>query len=74
MKPFKHRLFYSIPVALLGIGLSTSGSADQEFTSMQSEDVERVEIKVDIDAAAERLAGGVRFPTSSNVELDDFYG
>jgi len=72
MKTFDHRLWYSIPVALLGIGLSASGCADQEFTSMQSEDVEPVVIEVDIDAAAERLAGGVRFPTISNEDRDDF--
>ncbi|RLQ20660.1 M20/M25/M40 family metallo-hydrolase [Seongchinamella sediminis] len=72
MKSFKHSLLYSVPAALLGIGLSVSACAEQEFTSMQSEDVDPVVIEVDIDAAAKRLAGGVRFPTISNEDRDDF--
>jgi carboxypeptidase PM20D1 len=47
-------------------------TSQQEFTSMQSADVDPVKIEVDINAAAERLAGGVRFPTISNEDRDDF--
>ena len=59
---------------LLGIALVVTSlpACSQDFSSMQGPDVEPVTIDVDVDAAAERLAGGVRFPTISNEDRDDF--
>ena len=55
-----------------GSGQAGQETRTQDFTSMQSEDVEPVQIEIDVEAAAERLAGGVRFPTISNEDRDDF--
>ena len=54
-----------------GASAGQSGS-QQELTSMQSEDVEPVDSDFDLEASAERLAGGVRFPTISNEDREDF--
>ncbi|TVZ41345.1 carboxypeptidase PM20D1 [Alteromonadaceae bacterium 2753L.S.0a.02] len=56
---------------VLSLGLTATAST-KEFTSMQMTGVEPVTIKVDIDAAAERLSKGVQFPTTSNQDRDDF--
>ena len=59
-------------VVLAVVGLVTVGYAEQDFSSMQMQNVEPVEVKVDVDAAAKRLSRGVQFPTISNQDRSDF--
>lgn len=68
------RPWHTLPIVLLSACLSAPAqdAPQQDFSSMQSDDVEPVTIEIDVDAAAERLAGGVRFPTISNEDRDDF--
>lgn len=47
-------------------------SGQHELTSMQMKNVQPVTIKVDVDAAAKRLASAVQFPTVSNQDRSDF--
>ncbi len=72
MNTSKQHLAKYFLATLLGIGLSSTGYADQDFSSMQMKGVEPVTIKVDIDAAAKRLSRAVQFPTISNQDRDDF--
>ncbi len=44
----------------------------QDFSSMQMQGVEQIEISVDLDGAVERLSRAVQFPTISNQDRDDF--
>ncbi|WP_428671672.1 M20 family peptidase [Roseibium sp.] len=44
----------------------------QDFSSMQMQGVEQIEISVDLDGAVERLSRAVQFPTISNQNRDDF--
>ena len=44
----------------------------QAFPSMQMQGVDLAPVEVDADAAAQRLAKGVTFPTISNQDRDDF--
>ncbi len=54
------------------LSLATHAGAEQDFSSMQMQGVERVTVEVDVDAAAKRLSRAVQFPTISNQDRDDF--
>lgn len=67
------KLFTSIASALaLSASVSAWAVNDQDFSSMQMKGVEQVEVKVDLDGAAQRLSQAVQFPTISNQDRNDF--
>lgn len=61
-----------LSVAFFILAFSAISHADQEFTSMQMQGVEPVEVEVDVEAAAKRLSKAVQFPTISNQDRADF--
>lgn len=61
-----------LSIAAFSIASLTFASGSKDFSSMQMKGVEPVATKVDIDAAAKRLAKAVQFPTISNQDRDDF--
>ncbi|MEZ8823950.1 M20 family peptidase [Vibrio amylolyticus] len=67
------KLFKSIASALaLTASVSAWAVEDQDFSSMQMQGVEQVEVKVDLEGAAQRLSQAVQFPTISNQDRSDF--
>ncbi|UTT86648.1 M20 family peptidase [Vibrio pelagius] len=67
------KLFTSIASALvLTASVSAWALEDQDFSSMQMQGVEQVEVKVDLEGAAQRLSQAVQFPTISNQDRSDF--
>ncbi|MBU2908940.1 M20 family peptidase [Vibrio splendidus] len=69
-KPSK--LFTGIASAL-ALSASISAWADeQDFSSMQMQGVEKVDIQVDVEGAAQRLSQAVQFQTISNQDRSDF--
>lgn len=67
------KLFKGIASALaLTASVSAWAVEDQDFSSMQMQGVEQVEVKVDLDGAAQRLSQAVQFPTISNQDRSDF--
>ena len=72
MKILERRLPRYMPIALLSWCVAMHSHAAQDFSSMQMQGVEPVEIAVDIDAAAKRLSEAVQFPTISNQNRADF--
>ncbi|WP_045593354.1 M20 family peptidase [Vibrio vulnificus] len=67
------KLFTSIASALaLSASVSAWAVNDQDFSSMQMKGVEQVEVKVDLEGAAQRLSQAVQFPTISNQDRSDF--
>ncbi|EMB7844968.1 M20 family peptidase [Vibrio vulnificus] len=67
------KLFTSIASALaLSASVSAWAVNDQDFSSMQMKGVEQVEVKVDLEGAAQRLSQAVQFPTISNQDCSDF--
>ncbi|MGI9890128.1 M20 family peptidase [Vibrio chagasii] len=67
------KLFTSIASALaLTASVSAWALEDQDFSSMQMQGVEQVEVKVDLEGAARRLSQAVQFPTISNQDRSDF--
>ena len=67
---------WKLVLGLLICGGSVAWSQEAKpkppFTSMQMRGVERLEIQVDVDSAAQRLSKGVQFPTISNQDREDF--
>jgi carboxypeptidase PM20D1 len=65
-------------IALLAVILCMPGAVplhaqeNRQFNSLQMKDVALVEVTVDVNAAAERLAGGIKFKTISNQDRNDF--
>ena len=59
-------------VVTLSMSVLAYAADDNDFPSLQMKGVEPVAIKVDIDAAAQRLSKGVQFPTISNQDRNDF--
>ena len=72
MNRFKSCVVCFGALAALWLGLPACASSEQELPSLQMQDVERVTVEVDIDAAAERLSKGVQFRTISNQDRSDF--
>ncbi|WP_153446682.1 M20 family peptidase [Vibrio algicola] len=67
------KLFKGIASALaLTASVSAWAVEDQDFSSMQMQGVEQVEVKVDLEGAAQRLSQAVQFPTISNQDRSDF--
>lgn len=67
------KLFTSIASALaLTASVSAWAAEDQDFSSMQMQGVEQVEVKVDLEGAAQRLSQAVQFPTISNQDRSNF--
>ncbi|MEZ9232183.1 M20 family peptidase [Vibrio amylolyticus] len=67
------KLFKSIASALaLTASVSAWAVEDQDFSSMQMQGVEQVEVKVDLEGAAQRLSQAIQFPTISNQDRSDF--
>ncbi|MFA0441477.1 M20 family peptidase [Vibrio sp. 10N.222.51.C12] len=66
------KLFTSITSAL-ALAASVSALAEtQDFSSMQMQGIEKVNIQVDIEGAAQRLSQAVQFQTISNQDRSDF--
>lgn len=61
-----------ISAIALSAGVSVCAASEQEFSSMQMKNVEKVEVKVDLDGAAKRLSKAVTFKTISNQDRNDF--
>ncbi|WP_066961672.1 M20 family peptidase [Microbulbifer sp. Q7] len=72
MQLLKKKSLNVLAAVLMSVSLATVTSADQDFSSMQMQGVERVDIKVDVDAAVKRLSKAVQFPTISNQDRADF--
>lgn len=67
------KIFKGIASALaLTASVSAWAVEDQDFSSMQMQGVEQVEVKVDLEGAAQRLSQAVQFPTISNQDRSDF--
>lgn len=67
------KLFKGIASALaLTASVSAWAVDEQDFSSMQMQGVEQVEVKVDLEGAAQRLSQAVQFPTISNQDRSDF--
>ncbi|WP_220719755.1 M20 family peptidase [Agarivorans litoreus] len=67
------KLFTGIAsIFALSASLSVWATEEQDFSSMQMQGVEQVEVKVDIDGAAQRLSQAVQFATISNQDRSDF--
>ncbi len=69
-KPSK--LFTSIASALALTASVSVWADEQDFSSMQMQGVEKVDIQVDIEGAAQRLSQAVQFQTISNQDRSDF--
>lgn len=70
---FKNLLTVSL-TALIFLQMSATAIASSrlEFTSKQMKGIKPVMIRVDANAAAQRLSKGVQFPTISNQDRSDF--
>lgn len=67
------RLFIHIASTLvLSVSQPTWATSDQDFSSMQMQGIEQMEVKVDLEGAAQRLSRAVQFPTISNQDRSDF--
>ncbi|MGE5267724.1 MAG: M20 family peptidase [Deltaproteobacteria bacterium] len=61
--------FAFLTIAVTGTALAQSGKS---FDSLQMKGVAVVKVPVDAAAAAQRLSGGIKFPTISNQDRKDF--
>lgn len=67
------KIFTSIASVLaLSASVSAWAAEDQDFSSMQMKGIEQIEVKVDLEGAAQRLSQAVQFRTISNQDRSDF--
>jgi len=67
------KIFTSIASVLaLSASVSAWATEDQDFSSMQMKGIEQIEVKVDLEGAAQRLSQAVQFRTISNQDRSDF--
>ncbi|MCL1122552.1 M20 family peptidase [Shewanella seohaensis] len=68
----KQSIIFTCIASALALSASTFAVENQDFSSMQMKGIEKVEVKVDLDGAAQRLSQAVQFPTISNQDRSDF--
>lgn len=68
----KQSIIFTCIASALALSASTFAVQNQDFSSMQMKGIEKVEVKVDLDGAAQRLSQAVQFPTISNQDRSDF--
>lgn len=73
--PLARTLSHGLPAAsalVLATLAAPLHAQTSDFSSLQMQGVEQIEIPVDIDGAIERLSKAITFPTISNQDRDDF--
>lgn len=66
------KIFTSIASALALTASVVAWADEQDFSSMQMQGIEKVEVQVDLEGATQRLSKAVQFKTISNQDRSDF--